>query len=235
MVNASEAAATSSAPRIEDSWRRVLADEFQAPYMQELRAFLKHELQSGASVFPHTRDYFRAFDLTPFEKVRVVILGQDPYHGAGQAHGLCFSVRDGVAFPPSLLNIFKEMQSDLGLARPARGDLSSWAEQGVLLLNSVLTVREGQAASHQGRGWERFTDAVIQQLNQQREGIVFVLWGAYAQKKGAWIDRQRHHVIESVHPSPLSASRGFFGSKPFSKINAYLRSRGEREIDWTLR
>ncbi len=222
-------------PRLEASWRRMLAAEFQASYMAELRAFLKRELDSGATIFPHTRDYFRAFDLTPFEKVRVVILGQDPYHGPGQAHGLCFSVRDGVAFPPSLLNIFKELQSDLGLTRPTRGDLSAWAEQGVLLLNSVLTVREGQAASHQRRGWERFTDVVVQQLNQQREGIVFVLWGAYAQKKGALIDRQKHHVIESVHPSPLSASRGFFGSRPFSKINAYLRSRGEAEIDWMLR
>ena len=234
MANLSEVATTDAGPRIEESWRRVLVDEFQSHYMSELRSFLRQELDGGAIVFPHTRDYFRAFDLTPFEKVRVVILGQDPYHGAGQAHGLCFSVRDGVAFPPSLLNIFKELQSDLGFPRPTRGDLSSWAQQGVLLLNSVLTVREGQAASHQGRGWERFTDYVVRQLNEQRQGIVFVLWGAYAQKKGALIDRKRHYVIESVHPSPLSASRGFFGSKPFSRINAYLRTAGQTEIDWRI-
>lgn len=221
-------------PNLHASWLSVLGDEFDREHMGALRAFLKTELQSGAKVFPRPAEYFAALDATPFESVRVVILGQDPYHGAGQAHGLCFSVRDGVAFPPSLLNIFKELESDVAVKRPQSGNLSTWSKRGILLLNSVLTVREGQAASHQGRGWEKFTDRVIRELSEKRSGLVFVLWGAYAQKKGAVIDRSKHFVIECVHPSPLSAHRGFFGSKPFSKINSYLTSRGEAPIDWSL-
>lgn len=220
--------------RFEPSWLKVMGDEFEKPYMQKLRSFLKAELDSGQQLFPRASDYFAAFDATPFDKVRVVILGQDPYHGEGQAHGLCFSVQPGVALPPSLLNIYKELEADLGIPRVREGHLMKWAEQGVLLLNSVLTVRANQAGSHQKRGWEEFTDRAIRELNDRKEGIVFVLWGAYAQKKGAFIDRSKHLVIESVHPSPLSAMRGFFGSRPFSKINAYLRSKGQAEINWRL-
>lgn len=202
--------------------------------MQELRSFIKTEIESGKKLHPRPAEYFAAFDATPFEQVRVVILGQDPYHGEGQAHGLCFSVRDGVALPPSLLNIYKELEADLGISRSQSGYLMNWAKQGVLLLNSVLTVRDGQAASHQGKGWELFTDRAIRELSEKRDGLFFVLWGAYAQKKGAVIDRKKHFVIESPHPSPLSAHRGFFGSKPFSKINAYLERRGEKPIDWSV-
>ncbi len=220
--------------RFEPSWLKVMGDEFEKPYMQKLRTFLKAELDSGQQLFPRATDYFAAFDATPFDKVRVVILGQDPYHGEGQAHGLCFSVQPGVPLPPSLLNIYKELETDLGIPRVREGHLMKWAEQGVLLLNSVLTVRANQAGSHQKRGWEEFTDRAIRELNDRKEGIVFVLWGAYAQKKGAFIDRSKHLVIESVHPSPLSAMRGFFGSRPFSKINAYLRSKGQPEINWRL-
>lgn len=220
--------------KMEESWKRQLSDQFSAPYMQELRAFLKEEIKSGKTIYPKPSEWFAAFDATPFKKVKVVILGQDPYHGPGQAHGLAFSVRPGVRPPPSLLNIFKELQSDVGLERPKHGYLESWAEQGVLLLNSVLTVREGEAASHQKRGWEVFTDKAIHLLAEKREGLVFVLWGAYSQKKGAFIDRSKHLVLESVHPSPLSASRGFLGSKPFSKINAYLKKHGQTPIDWSL-
>lgn len=223
-----------SPTRLEASWMRAMGDEFEKPHMQKLRVFLKSELDAGKRLYPRTSDYFAAFDATPFDKVRVVILGQDPYHGEGQAHGLCFSVKPGVPFPPSLLNIFKELESDLGIPRPKHGCLTKWTEQGVLLLNSVLTVRANQAASHQKRGWEEFTDRAIRELNDSKEHLVFVLWGAYAQKKGAFIDRKKHLVIESVHPSPLSAMRGFFGSKPFSKINAYLRKHGQPEIDWRL-
>ena len=220
--------------RLEPSWMKVMGDEFEKPYMQKLRSFLKAELDSGQKLFPRATDYFAAFKATPFDSVRVVILGQDPYHGDGQAHGLCFSVQPGVVPPPSLVNIYKELESDLGIPRVREGHLLKWAEQGVLLLNSVLTVRAHQAGSHQKRGWEEFTDRAIRELNDRKDGVVFVLWGAYAQKKGAFIDRTKHLVIESVHPSPLSAMRGFFGSRPFSKINAYLRSKGEREIDWRL-
>ncbi len=220
--------------KIDPSWKRELVEEFAAPYMQNLRAFLKKEIESGKKIYPKPNEWFAAFDHTPFEKVKVVILGQDPYHGPGQAHGLCCSVRPGVQPPPSLINIYKELKSDLGIAPADHGYLISWADQGVFLLNSVLTVREGQAASHQKKGWETFTDKAIQLLAEKRENLVFVLWGAYAQKKGAFIDRKKHLVLESVHPSPLSASRGFFGTRPFSKINHYLEKHGQKPIDWQL-
>ena len=220
--------------RLHESWLRVLQGEFDAPYMQALRAFLAVEREAGKVIYPQGSQWFAALDLTPLEKVRVVILGQDPYHGEGQAHGLCFSVRSGVRPPPSLINIYKEMQTDLGLAPPRHGNLHSWAEQGVLLLNSVLTVEAGRAASHQGKGWEQFTDAIIRLLNEQERPIVFILWGSYAQRKGALIDRTRHHVIASAHPSPLSAHNGFFGSRPFSRTNEFLRNAEQPEIDWAL-
>ncbi|MEK7356949.1 MAG: uracil-DNA glycosylase [Bdellovibrionota bacterium] len=220
--------------KIDASWKRQLIDEFSAPYMVKLRAFLKAEIDAGRKIYPKPSEWFAAFDHTPFEKVKVVILGQDPYHGPGQAHGLCFSVRPGVTPPPSLVNIYKELKSDLGIERPDHGYLVSWADQGVLLLNSVLTVRDGQPASHQKHGWETFTDKAIHVLNEKRDGLVFVLWGAYAQKKAQFVDRKRHLVLEGPHPSPLSASRGFFGSRPFSKINAYLEKTGQEPIDWKL-
>lgn len=217
---------------IEESWRKRLQSEFDADYMKSLREFLVAEKKSGKVIFPRGDQYFAALNHTPFEKVRVVILGQDPYHGPGQAHGLSFSVPNGVRLPPSLLNIFKELQTDQGVPLSKNGNLERWADQGVLLLNSVLTVEQGKAAAHQGRGWEKFTDKIIQLLNDQREGLVFILWGSYAQKKGAFIDRQKHLVLECVHPSPLSSHRGFFGSKPFSKANEYLKSRQLPVIDW---
>jgi len=220
--------------KLDESWKRHLGDEFSKEYMIELKKFLAAEYKKGKKIFPRGDEYFAAFNLTPFDQVKVVILGQDPYHGPGQAHGLSFSVRNGVDFPPSLQNIFKELKSDLGIDRPLTGDLSKLAKQGVLLLNSVLTVEQSKAASHQSRGWEMFTDAVIRALNDQKEGLVFVLWGAYAQKKAAFVDRKKHLIIESPHPSPLSAHRGFFGTKPFSKINTYLQSRGLTPIDWRL-
>lgn len=220
--------------KLEQSWKKRLLPEFQEDYMLSLKAFLEKEKKQKKQIFPNGNDYFAAMNLTPFDKVKVVILGQDPYHGAGQAHGLCFSVQKGVRFPPSLQNIFKELKSDLGIEIPQHGCLTTWAEQGVLLLNSVLTVEEGKAASHQGQGWERFTDRIIEHLNQEKENIVFVLWGSYAQKKGAFIDRNKHYVIESPHPSPLSAHRGFFGTKPFSKINDYLQSHGQKQINWQI-
>ena len=219
---------------MESSWKRVLGDEFEKPYMKKLMHFLESEEASGKKLFPRTNDIYAAFEATPFDQVRVVILGQDPYHGEGQAHGLSFSVPVGVRPPPSLLNIYKELESDLGIARVKSGNLEKWAKQGVLLLNSVLTVRESEAGSHQKKGWEQFTDRAIQELNDRRDGLVFVLWGAYAQKKGAFIDRSKHFVVESVHPSPLSASRGFLGSRPFSKINGYLKKNGQTPIDWNL-
>ncbi len=220
--------------KLHESWLRPLQGEFDAPYMQALRAFLLAEREAGKVIYPKAAEWFAALDLTPLEKVRVVILGQDPYHGEGQAHGLCFSVRGGVRPPPSLINIYKEMQTDLGLQPPRHGNLQRWAEQGVLLLNAVLTVEAGRAASHQGKGWEQFTDAIVRLLNAQPHPIVFILWGSYAQKKGALVDRSRHHVIASAHPSPLSAHNGFFGSKPFSRANDFLRSSGQPEIDWSL-
>jgi uracil-DNA glycosylase len=217
-----------------DSWKVPLQAEFEAPYMVALKSFLLGEREAGKRIFPKGSEWFHALDATPLEKVRVVILGQDPYHGEGQAHGLCFSVKQGVRPPPSLLNIYKEMKSDLGVDPPAHGNLEAWARQGVLLLNSVLTVEAGLAASHQGKGWERFTDAVIRLVNEQPQRIVFILWGAYAQKKAAFVDRSRHLVLTSAHPSPLSAHNGFLGSRPFSKTNAFLVAQGEPPIDWKL-
>lgn len=220
-------------PRLPPSWLDVLGPEFDAPYMRELRALLVEE-KRRARVYPPGDEMFAAFEHTPFDRVRVVVLGQDPYHGPGQAHGLCFSVRKGVPVPPSLENIYKELHADLGVPRARHGDLTAWARQGVLLLNATLTVREHEANSHRGRGWERFTDRVVEALDQGRDGLVFVLWGASAAQKAARIDRTRHHVIASPHPSPLSASRGFFGSRPFSRINAWLVGRGEPPVDWAL-
>jgi uracil-DNA glycosylase len=216
---------------IEKSWQLRLEPEFKKEYMVKLQWFLQQEIESGKTIFPNGDQFFAAFDFTPFENVKVVILGQDPYHGPNQAHGLCFSVQEGVNFPPSLQNIFKELKSDLGVQTPQSGCLDAWAKQGVLLLNSVLTVEQNKAASHSKKGWELFTDAVIHSLNAERENLVFVLWGTYAQKKGAFIDRNKHLVIESPHPSPLSSYRGFFGSRPFSKINTYLKSHGKDSID----
>lgn len=220
--------------RLEPSWKARLSSEFSEPYMQSLRAFLAAEKQRGKVIYPPGDCIFHALDSTPFERVKVVILGQDPYHGPGQAHGLCFSVRPGVATPPSLQNIFKELHADLGVPIPRHGCLENWAAQGVLLLNAVLSVEAGRAASHEGRGWERFTDVIVQQLNAHRSHLVFLLWGSYAQRKGSMIDRERHCVLQAPHPSPLSASRGFFGCRHFSQTNAYLRAQGIGEIDWRL-
>ncbi len=217
-----------------DCWKTRLADEFEKPAMKSLREFLFREIKAGKKIFPRGEEYFAALNVVPFEKVRVVIVGQDPYHGPGQAHGLCFSVKDGVDFPPSLRNIFKELNQDLGLAIPSNGNLSAWAKQGILLLNSVLTVECGKAGSHQSKGWEEFTDRIIHVLNEERENLVFVLWGAYAQKKAAFVDRKKHLVIEAPHPSPLSSYRGFFGSKPFSRINKYLQTHQLPQIKWDL-
>ncbi len=224
---------TAAAP-LEPGWMQVLGAEFDQPYMQSLRAFLRQEKQSGKTVYPPGSDIFHAFNATPFEQVKVVILGQDPYHGPNQAHGLCFSVQSGVRVPPSLVNIYKEIERDLGIPPPAHGTLDHWARQGVLLLNAVLTVRAGQAASHQGQGWERFTDQAIDHINRERQGVVFMLWGSYAQKKGRLIDRQRHCVLTAPHPSPLSAHRGFFGCGHFSRANQYLLQQGKAPIDWSL-
>lgn len=220
--------------KLPPSWKEHLAPEFAKPYMGSLKAFLQAELGKKKTIFPRGPEYFAAMNHTDFDQVRVVILGQDPYHGPGQAHGLCFSVKPGIDAPPSLKNIFKEMKSDLGIDQPGHGFLEAWAKQGVLLLNSVLTVEQGLAGSHANRGWETFTDAVIAALNAKREHVVFVLWGSYAQKKGQFIDRERHLVIATPHPSPLSASRGFLGSRPFSKINRYLEQTGQTPIDWRL-
>lgn len=220
-------------PKIEESWKAVLSDEFSSPYFAELKRFLTWEKKQHA-VYPPGDKIFSAFNLTPFHQVRVVILGQDPYHGPGQAHGLCFSVPEGVAKPPSLVNIFKELQDDLGFPPPEHGNLESWARQGVLLLNAILTVRARQAGSHRGRGWERFTDAAIRALSDQRTGIVFLLWGANAQAKGRLIDRNRHHVLTAPHPSPFSAERGFFGCSHFSKVNEILFTNGLTPVDWKI-
>jgi len=218
---------------METSWRPVLLAETEKPYWKELRAFVTGERRQF-KVFPPATEEFAALHLTPYEKVGVLILGQDPYHDDGQAHGLCFSVRRGVAQPPSLVNIFKELNADLGCPIPKHGNLEHWAQQGVLLLNAVLTVRAHQPTSHKGRGWETFTDAVIRAVNAKPDRVVFVLWGAYARAKKTLIDRARHVIIESAHPSPLSASNGFFGSRPFSRINAALREAGQPEIDWQV-
>ncbi len=220
--------------KLEASWKALLEDQFTLPYMVELKAFLKAEADKGKQIYPAGDDIFRALDSCPFDKVKVVILGQDPYHGPGQAHGLCFSVQRGVPVPPSLVNIYQELKSDLGIEPPKHGILQHWADQGVLLLNNVLTVQAGQAASHHGRGWEQFTDRIVSLLNQRREHLVFILWGSPAQKKAAAVDRAKHLVLKSPHPSPLSAYRGFFGSKPFSKTNSYLKQHGIAPIDWRL-
>lgn len=217
--------------KIEKSWKNALKSEFEKAYFADLVKFVKSEYQNH-TVYPPGNLIFNAFNHTPLDQVRVVIIGQDPYHGPGQANGLCFSVAPGVKLPPSLQNIFKERQADMGKAIPPSGSLESWAEQGVLLLNATLTVRARTPGSHQNKGWEIFTDAVIRKLAESKEGIVFILWGAYAQKKGGFIDRQKHFLIQSPHPSPFSANNGFFGSKPFSKCNAFLRSAGLKEIDW---
>lgn len=218
--------------KIEPSWKKVLGVEFDKDYFKQLTTFVKSEYLSG-TVYPPPKFIFRAFDLTPFDEVKVVILGQDPYHGAGQANGLCFAVNRGVRLPPSVQNIYKEISSDLGMPPSyPDGDLEEWAKQGVLLLNATLTVSEKSPGSHQKKGWEEFTDAVIKTLSEKKERLVFILWGAYAQKKGAVIDESRHFVIRSPHPSPFSAYSGFFGSKPFSKCNAYLESIGEDIINW---
>jgi uracil-DNA glycosylase len=228
--------ATAAAPeaRLEASWRRRLQPEFAQDYMQQLRAFLKAEKLAGKHIYPPGSQIFNALDSTPFDKVSVVVLGQDPYHNPGQAHGLCFSVQPGVAPPPSLVNIYKELQRDLGIVPPSHGCLTHWAEQGVLLLNATLTVESFKAASHAGKGWERFTDRIVALLNAEREALVFLLWGSHAQKKGQHIDRKRHLVLECPHPSPLSAHRGFLGCGHFSKTNAWLREHGRPEIDWQL-
>jgi uracil-DNA glycosylase len=220
--------------QLHDSWLARLQPEFDAPYMAHLKHFLVTERQAGKRIFPKATEWFHALNATPLENVRVVILGQDPYHGEGQAHGLCFSVQSGVPPPPSLVNIYKEMKTDLGFDPPRHGHLEAWAQQGVLLLNSVLTVQAGLAGSHQGKGWERFTDAVIREVNALPRAVVFILWGSYAQKKASFVDATRHLVLKSVHPSPLSAYNGFFGSKPFSKTNEFLIAQGQAPIDWAL-
>jgi uracil-DNA glycosylase len=217
--------------KIETTWKSKLKDEFEKEYFVKLSEFVKDEYKMKTA-YPPGSLIFNAFNLCPFQKVKAVIIGQDPYHGPGQAHGLCFSVKEGVGFPPSLINIFKEIELDMGLVRPESGNLERWASQGVLLLNATLTVRANQAGSHQKKGWEEFTDSVISIINNEKQNIVFFLWGAYAQKKGESIDRSKHLVLESVHPSPLSASRGFFGNRHFSKCNNYLIKNGIEPIDW---
>ena len=227
-------AKTISQVKIEASWKDQLAAEFAADYMTKLSQFLRDEKAAGKRIYPPNSEIFAAFDMTPFAKVKVIILGQDPYHGPGQAHGLSFSVRPDITPPPSLANIYREMASDLGLARPTHGNLEAWARQGVLLLNSSLTVEDGRPGSHSGKGWEGFTDAAIAALNAARDNLVFILWGRKAQQKGARIDRQRHLVIESAHPSPLAAHNGFWNSRPFSRTNDYLCAHAITPIDWTL-
>lgn len=218
--------------RLEDSWKRILGEEFSKPYMSELKTFLKNEKNKKKDIYPPGPQIFNALNTTPFDKIKVVILGQDPYHGPGQAHGLCFSVQKGVPKPPSLKNIYKEIERDLKVKMPDTGDLTAWAQQGVLLLNSVLTVEASQAGSHQGKGWEVFTDKIISLINEHKKNIVFLLWGAYAIKKAAFIDQKKHHVLQSVHPSPLSAHRGFLGNCHFSKTNEYLKKQKLEAILW---
>lgn len=225
------------AGELDPSWKQHLIEEFDKPYMQQLRTFLKEEKEAGYTVYPRNADIFNAFNITPFDDVKVVILGQDPYHGPGQAHGLSFSVQKGVAVPPSLKNIYKELSTDIpGFVIPNTGDLTKWAQQGVLLLNATLTVRAATAGSHQKKGWEKFTDAAIKTLSDEKQGIVFILWGAYAQSKAALINPNNHHlIIRSTHPSPLAVSHGgFFGSKPFSKANDFLEKQGKKPIDWQI-
>ena len=217
--------------KIEDSWKKMLGEEFEKPYFAQLTEFVRNEYSSGI-VYPPAKLIFNAFDHCPFDKVKVVIIGQDPYHGVGQANGLCFSVNKGIAMPPSLVNIFKEIAADTGKPMPTDGDLTRWSDQGVLLLNATLTVRAGNAGSHQRRGWEEFTDAAIRILAEKRENLVFILWGSYAQRKGAFIDRNKHLVLTSPHPSPLSAYAGFFGNHHFTLTNDFLVKNGKEPIDW---
>jgi uracil-DNA glycosylase len=220
--------------KLHASWLAKLEPEFDKPYMSALKRFLAAERDDGKVIYPRPSQWFHALDATPLDHVRVVILGQDPYHGEGQAHGLCFSVQQGVRPPPSLINMFKELKSDLAIEPPGHGCLEAWAQQGVLLLNSVLTVEAGLAASHAGKGWETFTDAVIREVNALPQPVVFVLWGNYAQKKAGFVDATRHCVIKSAHPSPLSAHNGFFGSRPFSRVNDFLIDKGIQAVDWKL-
>jgi uracil-DNA glycosylase len=233
LFDAAEPREAFALPDLPQSWSDGLADEIRMPYFQKLQRFVG-EQREHHTVFPQEKDVYAAFFLTPFTKVRVLVLGQDPYHDEGQAHGLCFSVKPGIPLPASLRNIFAELHDDLGCRVPNNGYLAPWAQQGVLLLNAVLTVRAHEPASHKGKGWEKFTDAVIHKLNERKEPVVFVLWGAYARKKGAFIDQRRHTIVESAHPSPLSANAGFFGSRPFSKINAALAGYGYPEINWEI-
>ena len=219
--------------QLEESWKNYLAGEFQKEYMKKLKLFLKEEIHKRKTIYPQGSEYFLALNLTPLDKVKIVILGQDPYHGRNQAHGLCFSVRPQTAVPPSLINIYKELNQDLGIPMANHGFLKSWAEQGVLLLNSSLTVEAGKAGSHQGKGWEAFTSKIIEVLNQERENLVFILWGRFAGEKGAVVDSSKHCVLKAPHPSPFSADRGFFGCRHFSKANQYLQSKGIKEIDWS--
>jgi len=220
-------------PQIEESWKKILQKEFEADYFNALKLFLIEEKKKYV-VYPPGKQIFAAFNLIPFEKVKVVILGQDPYHGAGQAHGLCFSVQDGIKPPPSLINIYKEIENDLGIKMPLTGNLTNWAKQGVLLLNATLTVRASQAGSHQKKGWEIFTDSIIKELSDKREGIVFILWGNYAQAKSPLIDSEKHFILKAAHPSPFSAFSGFFGCKHFSKTNQILINQGKEPINWQL-
>ena len=220
-------------PNIEEGWKKILMEEFQSPYFSELKKFLVEETAS-LTIYPPGQQIFNAFQHTPFDRVKVVILGQDPYHGAGQAHGLCFSVPPGIKAPPSLVNIFKELQSDLGIAIPAHGNLESWADQGVLLLNATLTVRATEAGSHQNRGWETFTNAVIGKISREKTNVVFLLWGRYAQAKESLVDGEKHMVLKAAHPSPFSAYNGFFGCQHFSKANSFLEQKGMEKVNWTL-
>ena len=224
----------SSKIALSQSWKNHLLSEFEKPYMQNLRNFLISQIRLKKTIYPTAQNYFTAFNTLSFEDVRVVILGQDPYHGPHQAHGLCFSVPPNVKIPPSLNNIFKELKADIGTPIPPHGCLLSWAKKGVFLLNAILTVEKGKAGSHQNKGWEIFTDKVIDILNKKKKHLVFMLWGSFAQKKGAFIDREKHLVLKAAHPSPFSADRGFFGSSPFSKANNYLSSHSQKEIDWSL-
>jgi uracil-DNA glycosylase len=221
-------------PKIEESWKEVMAEEFNKPYFIDLKKFILDEKSKGQVIYPPGQLIFSAFNHTPFDKVKVVIVGQDPYHGIGQANGLCFSVNNGIKAPPSLVNIFKELQDDLGIPIPTHGNLEKWADKGVLLLNASLTVRANQPNSHASKGWENFTDAVITKLSQQREGIVFLLWGKYAQAKDILIDKTKHHILKAAHPSPFSAFNGFFGCRHFSKTNEILKQQGKEQVDWSL-
>ena len=217
--------------KIEQSWKKLLKDEFEKEYFKNLTDFVKQEYKTR-TIYPPGKDIFKAFDLCPVDKTKVIIIGQDPYHGKGQAHGLCFSVKDGVKIPPSLRNIYKELNDDIGKKIPETGNIEHWARQGVLMLNATLTVRAGNAGSHQGKGWETFTDAVIKKISTEKENLVFLLWGAYAQKKGQIINSEKHYILKSAHPSPFSAYNGFFGNKHFSKTNEFLKSKGLTEIEW---